>query len=73
METHEHEGCKTHLFEKYMKLAVWNKATENGKGHEGIMVLVKKKIDRCIQLKKEDSNKQFIWFKIKKMEMSLEL
>ena len=47
-----------------MKLAVWNKAIENGKGHSGIMVLVKKKVDRCIQLEKEDSNKQFIWFKI---------
>ena len=47
-----------------MKLAVWNKATENGKGHGGIMVLVKKNIDRCIQLENEVSNKQFIWFKI---------
>ena len=64
METHEHEGCKTPLFEKYMKLAVWNKAEENGKGHCSIMVLVKKEVDRCIQLQKEDSNKQFIWFKI---------
>ena len=47
-----------------MKFAVWNKAAENGKGHGGIMVLVKKKVDRCIQLEKEDSNKQFLWFKI---------
>ena len=47
-----------------MKLEVWNKAAENGKGHGGIMVLVKKKVDRCIQLEKEDSNKQFICFKI---------
>jgi len=47
-----------------MKLAIMNKATKNGKGHGGIMVLVKKKVDRCIQLEKEDSNKQFIWFKI---------
>ena len=43
------------------------------KGHDGIMVLVKKRVDRCIQLEKEDSNKQFIWFKISKMEMSSEL
>ena len=64
VETHEHEGWKTPLFEKYMKLVVWNKVEENGKGHGGIMVLVKKKVDRCIQLEKEDSNKQFIWFKI---------
>ena len=40
-----------------MKLAIWNKAEENGKGHGGIMVLVKKKVDRFIQLGKEDSNK----------------
>ena len=47
-----------------MKLEVWNKGADNGKGHGGIMVLVKKKVDCCIQLEKEDSNKQFIWFKI---------
>ena len=47
-----------------MKWTLWNKAGENGKGHGGIMILVKKKIDRCIQLENEDSNKQFIWFKI---------
>ena len=52
METHEHEGCRTPLFEKYMKLAVWNKVAENGKGHGGIMVLVKKKVDCSIQLEK---------------------
>jgi exonuclease III len=45
-------------------MAVWNRATENGKGHRGIMVLVKKKKGRLIQLEREDSNKQFIWFKI---------
>ena len=66
METHEHEGCKTPMFKKYMKLTVWNKEAENGKGHGGIMVLGKKKVDRCIQLKKEDSNKKLIWFKITK-------
>ena len=47
-----------------MNLEVWNKAAENGKGHGGIMVLVKKKVDSCIQLEKEDSNKQLICFKI---------
>ena len=47
-----------------MKLVVWNNVAENGKGHGGIMVLVKKKEDRSIQLEKEDPNKQFIWFKI---------
>jgi hypothetical protein len=42
---------------------VWNKATGNGKGHGGIMVLVRKKY-RFIQLEKEDPNKQFVWLKI---------
>jgi hypothetical protein len=51
-------------FEEYVKLAVWNKATENGKGHGGIMVLAKKKKGHLIQLEREDSNKQFIWFNI---------
>ena len=64
METHEHEGCKTPMFEEYVKMAVWNKVVENGKGHVGIMVLVKKKKGCLIQLEREDSNKQFIWFKI---------
>jgi exonuclease III len=45
-------------------MAVWKKAAENGKGHGGIMVLVRKKKGRFIQLEREDSNKQFIWFKI---------
>ena len=45
-------------------MAVWNKAAGNGKGHGGIMVLVREKEGRLIQLEKEDSNKQFIWFKI---------
>ena len=57
IETHEHEGCKTPLFEGYWKIAVWNKATRNGKGHEGIMVLVREKDGRLIQLEKEDSDK----------------
>lgn len=30
----------------------------------GIMVLVREKEGNLIQLEKEDSNKQFIWFKI---------
>ena len=48
------------MFEEYVKMAVWNKAAKNGKGHRGIMVLVKKKKGRLIQLEREDSNKQFI-------------
>ena len=43
VETHEREGCKTPLFEGYLKMAVWNKAAKNGKGHRGIMVLVREK------------------------------
>jgi len=50
LETHEHEGCKTPVFEGYLKMAVWNKAAENGKGHRGIMVLVREKKGRLIQL-----------------------
>jgi hypothetical protein len=49
LETHEHEGCKTPLFEQYVKMAVWNKETKNDKGHGGIMVLVRKKKGRLIQ------------------------
>jgi hypothetical protein len=64
LETHEHEGCKTPLFEGYVNMTVWNKETENGKGHEGIMVLVRKIKGHLIRLEREDSNKQFIWFKI---------
>jgi exonuclease III len=45
-------------------MVVWNKGVENGKGHRGIMVLVRKKNGCLIQLEREDSNKQFIWFKI---------
>jgi len=37
---------------------------QQGKGHRGIMVLVREKEGHLIQLEKEDSNKQFIWFKI---------
>jgi hypothetical protein len=64
LETHEHEGCKTPVFEEYVKMVVWKKAVENGKGHEGIMALVKKKKGHLIQLEREDLNKQFIWFRI---------
>jgi exonuclease III len=64
IETHEHEGCKTPLFEGYWKIAVWNKTAGNGKGHGGIMVLVREKEGRFIQLEKEDPNKQFVWLKI---------
>jgi hypothetical protein len=52
------------LFEGYWKIAVWNKAAGNGKGHGGIMVLVREKEGCFIQLEKEDPNKQFIWLKI---------
>jgi exonuclease III len=52
------------LFEGYWKIAVWNKAAGNGKGHRGIMVLVREKEGRFIQLEKEDPNKQFVWLKI---------
>jgi exonuclease III len=52
------------MFEEYVKMAVWNKAAENGKGHGGIVVLVKKTKGRLIQLEREDSNKQYVWFKI---------
>jgi len=45
-------------------MAPWNKATGNGKGHGGIMVLVREKEGHLVQLEKEDSNKKFIWFKI---------
>jgi hypothetical protein len=41
IETHKHEGCKTPLFEEYWKIVVWNKVERNGKGHRGIMVLVR--------------------------------
>ena len=43
---------------------MWNKAAGNGKGHGGIMVLVREKEGRFIQLEKEDPNKQFVWLKI---------
>jgi exonuclease III len=66
IETHEHEGCKTPLFEGYWKIVVWNKAIGNGKGHGGSMVLVREKEGCFIQLEKEDPNKQFVWLKISK-------
>ena len=52
------------MFEGYWKMEVWNKVAGNGKGHDGIMVLAREKEGRLVQLEKEDSNKQFIWFKI---------
>lgn len=52
------------MFEGYSKMALWNKAARNGKGHGGIMVLVREKEGRIIQLEREDSNKQFLWLKI---------
>ena len=42
-ETHEHDGCKTPMFDGYLKLAVWNEAADNGKGYGGIVVLVKER------------------------------
>ena len=45
-------------------MEMWNKVAGNGEGHGGIMVLVREKEGHLIQLEKEDSNKQFIWFKI---------
>jgi hypothetical protein len=39
---------------------MWNKAEGNDKGHGGIMVLVREKEGRFIQLEKEDPNKQFV-------------
>jgi hypothetical protein len=54
------------LFEGYWKIAVWNKEVGNGKGNRGIVVLVREKEGRFIQLGKEDPNKQFVWLKISK-------
>ena len=68
METHEHDVCKTPVFDSYLKLAVWNKVAENGKGYGGILVLVKEKEGCHIQLMKEDENKQYLWFKISENE-----
>ena len=53
METHEHEGCKTPLFEGYWKVTMWNEVSSNGKEHGGIMVLVKEKEGRVIHFGKE--------------------
>lgn len=68
MEIHEHDGCKTPLFEGYLKMTMWNKVVRNGKGHEGIMVLVREKEGRIIQLEREDPNEQFLLFKISKKD-----
>ena len=43
---------------------MWNKVAGNGKGHGGIMVLVRENEGRFIQREKEDPNKQFVWLKI---------
>ena len=64
METHEHDGCKTPLVDSYLKLVLWNKVAENGKGYGGILVLVKKKEGHHIQLIKKDAKKQYLWLKI---------
>lgn len=42
-ETHEHDACKNPMFYGYLKLAVWNEATENGKGYGGILVFSERK------------------------------
>ena len=52
------------MFEGYVKMEVWNTTAANGNGHGGILILVKEKEECHIHLEKEDSNKQFIWFKI---------
>ena len=67
-KTHENDGCKTLVFDGYLKLAVWNKVAENGKGYGGILVLVKEKEGCHIQLMKEDAYKQYLWFKISEDE-----
>lgn len=48
------------MFDGYLKLAIWNKVAENGKGYGGILVLVKEKEGHHIQLIKEDVNKQYL-------------
>lgn len=61
------------MFEGYIKLVVWNKAVVNGKGHGGIMVLVKEKEGHIIQLEREHSNKQYIWFKVSKFDSNIKI
>ena len=56
------------MFDGYLKLVVWNEAVENGKGYGGLLVLVKEKEGCHIQFVKEDTNKQYLWFKITKNE-----
>ena len=50
------------MFDGYLKLVVWNKATKNGKGYKGILVLVK-----------EDTNKQYLWFNITENENDIRI
>lgn len=52
------------MFEGHVKMTMWNKAMGNGKGNEGIMVLVRETKGCINQLEREDSNKQFLWLKI---------
>lgn len=59
-ETHKHDGCKTPVFDGYLKLVVQNKVAKNGKGYGGILVLVNEKEGCHIQLIKEDANKQYL-------------
>lgn len=56
------------MFDDYLKLAIWNKVAENSKGYGGILVLLKEKEDRHIQLTKEYANEQYLWFKISENE-----
>ena len=71
---HRNEGCKTPLFEGYWKIAVWNKAAGNGKGHEGIMVLVREKEGHFIPLEKKKTQiRNLSGLKYQKMEITSEL
>ena len=72
-KTHENDGCKTPIFNGYLKLAVWNKVAKNGKEYGGISVLVKGKEGHHIQLMKEDENKQYLWFKILENENQIRI
>ena len=61
------------MFDGYLKLAVWNKVAENGKGYGGILFLVKEKEARHIQLMKGNANKQCLWSKISKNENHIKI
>lgn len=56
-ETQEHDECRTLGFVGYKKITIWNKVAENSKGHGGIMILIKEKGDKVIEIEKQDENK----------------